>query len=63
MLLAVHAMSHGAQAALYFVAFVAFLVAAIVAWVVQPRALWATLVAVGLCLAVFVLFYNQLAAS
>lgn len=62
-MIAVHAMSAGAQAVLYFIAFVAFLVAAIVAWVVQPRLIWATCVAVGLTLMAFVLFYNALALS
>lgn len=62
-MIAVHAMSAGAQAALYFVAFVAFLVAAIVAWVVEPRLIWATLVAVGLCLMAFVLFWNAAAVA
>lgn len=62
-MVAVHTMSHGAEAVVYFVAFVAFLVAAIVAWVVQPRLIWATCVAVGLTLMAFVLFWNALAAS
>lgn len=63
MLLAVHAMSGGAQAVCYFVALVAFVVAAIFAWVVQPRAIWATLVAVGLSLWTLVAFVNALAIS
>lgn len=62
-MIAVHAMSAGAQAVFYFIAFVAFLVAAIVAWVIAPRLVWATLIAVGLTMMAFVLFYNALALS
>lgn len=62
-MLAVHAMSSGAQALFYFVALVAFIVAAIWAWVVQPRAVWATLVAVGLTMWTVVAFWNALALS
>lgn len=62
-MLAVHAMSGGTEAVLYFVALVAFIVAAFVAWFLAPRAIWATLIAVGLTMFSLVLFWNALAVS
>lgn len=62
-MIAVHSMSAGAQAVFFFLAFLGFLVAALFAWVVQPRLIWATLVALGLALWMFVLFYNALALA
>jgi hypothetical protein len=62
-MLAVHAMSGGGQAVFYFIALVAFVVAAVFAWVTAPRAIWATLVAVGLACFALVLFWNALALS
>lgn len=62
-MIAVHSMSAGAQAVLYFIAFAAFLIAAFVAWFVEPKLIWATLVAVGLAAWMFVLLYNALALA
>lgn len=62
-MLAVHAMSSGAQAFCYFIALVAFVIAAFWAWLVQPRAVWATLVAVGLTAWTIVAFWNALALT
>jgi hypothetical protein len=56
-------MSEGTQFVIYLVAFIAFVVAAVYAWVVQPRAVWATFVAVGLALWTLIAFWNALAAS
>lgn len=33
---------------MFLVAFILFIIGAIVAWAIQPRALWATVVSVGL---------------
>ena len=33
---------------MFLVAFILFILGAVVAWAIQPRAIWATLVAVGL---------------
>lgn len=63
MVLAVSRMSEGTQFVIYLVAFIAFVVAAVYAWVVQPRAVWATFVAVGLALWTLIAFWNALAAS
>ncbi len=41
---------HGLQGALYIIAALLFLVAAIIAWFVAPRAYWPTFVAAGLLL-------------
>jgi hypothetical protein len=41
---------NGFQGVLYIIAFLLFLVAAIVAWFVEPRYLWASFVALGLAL-------------
>lgn len=60
-MIAVEALSAGTQAVLYFVAFVAFVVAAVLAY--MTKALWATLVSAGLAFFVFVFFWNALAAS
>jgi hypothetical protein len=62
-MLAVHAMSAGTEAVLYFIALVAFVVAAIFAWVTAPRAIWATFVASGLALFALVLFWNSAALA
>jgi len=62
-MLAVHAMSGGAQAVIYFVALVVFVVAAIYAWLVTPRSIWSTLVAVGLTCWTLIAFWNALALS
>jgi uncharacterized membrane protein YqjE len=40
----------GVHGFLILIAFLLFAVAAIIAWVVQPRAVWATFVAAGLAL-------------
>jgi hypothetical protein len=40
----------GAHGVLILLAFLLFLVAAVVAWVIAPRAVWATFVAAGLAL-------------
>ena len=58
-LLALAAPTHGGQAVLYLLAFVAFVAAAIVAW----PAKYATLEAIGLALFVAVLAWVQLAAT
>lgn len=60
-MIAVEALSAGTQAVLYFIAFVAFVVAAVLAY--MTKALWATLVSAGLAAFVFVFFWNALAAS
>jgi hypothetical protein len=44
---------NGAGGALYLIAAILFLIAAIIAWFVMPRAYWPSLVALGLCLAAF----------
>jgi hypothetical protein len=37
---------------MFLVAFILFIIGAVVAWAIQPRALWATVVSVGLaCMA------------
>lgn len=43
----------GAGGALYLIAAILFLIAAIIAWFVMPRTYWASAVALGLCLAAF----------
>lgn len=40
----------GAHGVLILIAFILFAVAAVIAWVVAPRAVWATFVAAGLAL-------------
>jgi hypothetical protein len=40
----------GAHGVLILIAFLLFLIAAVVAWVIAPRAVWATFVAAGLAL-------------
>jgi hypothetical protein len=40
----------GAHGVLILIAFILFAVAAVVAWVVAPRAVWATFVAAGLAI-------------
>jgi len=40
--------NHGFADVMFLVAFIVFLGAAIVAWSIQPRVLWATVVSVGL---------------
>jgi hypothetical protein len=60
--LAVHAMSGGAQAVCYFIALVAFVVAAVLAWI-SGRIAYATLIAVGLALWTLIAFWNALALS
>lgn len=62
-MLAAHMMSHGAQAICYFIALLAAVIAAIVAWVIAPRMIWATAIAVVLVMFSLVAFWNQLAAS
>lgn len=62
-MLAVHAMSGGLQAVVYFIAFVAAVIAAIVAWVIAPRAIWATLIAVAIACFALVWFVNALAIA
>lgn len=62
-MLAVAALSGGAQFAVYLAAFILFVVAAVVAWVQAPHLVWATCVAAGLALATFVLMWNALALS
>lgn len=62
-MLAVHAMSAGTEAVLYFIMFVAFIVATLVAWFQPPRAIWAALISVGLTMFSLVLFWNALALS
>jgi hypothetical protein len=62
-MLAVHTMSAGTEAVLYFIALVAFVVAAIFAFVTAPRAIWAILVASGLALFALVLFWNSAALA
>lgn len=41
---------NGAGGVLTLIAVILFLIAAIIAWFVEPRTHWATLVAAGLCL-------------
>lgn len=60
-ILAVGAMSPGATAVFYFIAFVAFVVAGILSAVVKNYAI--ALISAGLALWVFVGFWNALAAS
>jgi hypothetical protein len=60
-MLAAHEMSHNAQFVIYLIAFILFVVAAVVAWL--AKAVWATFVAAGLACFAFVLFWNQLALS
>ena len=62
MLAAAHAMSTGAQTIVYFIAYAAFVDAAILAWVQTPRTWWPTFVAVGLACMTLVLFWNAAAA-
>lgn len=45
----------GLHGILILFAFIVFVIAAFVAWFVQPRLIWATLVAAGLALATFAL--------
>lgn len=45
----------GLHGVLILFAVILFAVAAIVSWFVQPRLIWATFVAAGLCLATFAL--------
>src|SRR5215831_4709575 len=54
-------MSHGAQFVFYLIAFIAFVVAAVLAWL--TKAVWATLIAAGAALVMFVAMWNQLALS
>lgn len=54
-------MSHNAQFIVYLIAFILFVVAAVIAYL--AKALWATFVATGLALFALVLFWNQLALS
>ena len=61
MLVAVSRMSEGTQAIIYFIALVAFVVAAVYAWI--SRTVWAALVALGAALWTFVAFWNVLALS
>ena len=61
-MLAVDALSGGAQAVFFFIAFVAFIVAGILA-VVPVKNYWAALVSFGLAAATFVWFWNALALS
>lgn len=60
-MLAVHTMSHGAQAIFFLAAFILFVVGAILAWI--PKAWTFVLLFAGLALIDFVWFYNALAAS
>jgi len=54
-------MSHSAQGICYLIALVAFIVAAVIAYL--NKAVWATFVAVGLVMFALVLMWNQFAAS
>jgi hypothetical protein len=60
-MLAAHEMSHNAQFIIYGIAFILFVVAAVIAW--MAKAVWATFVASGLALFALVMFWNQLALS
>ena len=62
-MLAVEALSGSAQAVVYFIALVFFVVAAILALTPQPKNYWAALVAGGLAGFAFVNFWNALAVS
>jgi hypothetical protein len=60
-MLATHAMSEGSQAIFYLAAFILFVVAAVLAY--MGKLVYATCIAAGLALFVFVFFWNALAAS
>jgi len=60
-MIAASIMSHGAQFVFYLLAFIAFVVAAVLAWL--TKAVWATLIAAGAALVMFVAMWNQLALS
>lgn len=49
----------GAHGFLILVAFLLFAVSAIIAWVVEPRAIWATFVAAGLALYMLALLFTS----
>jgi len=48
----------GVHGFLILIAFILFAVAAVVAWVVEPRAVWATFVAAGLALFMLALLFG-----
>lgn len=60
-MLALGHMSYGAQALFFGIALVAFIVAAVFAWV--AKAVWAMFVGIGLACFAFVMFWNALALA
>jgi len=48
----------GVHGFLVLIAFLLFAVAAVVAWVIEPRAIWATFVAAGLALFMLALLFG-----
>ncbi len=60
-MLATSVMSYGTQAVFFLIALVLFLVAGVAAY--MAKAVWASAVAVGLALWMFVLMYNSFALS
>lgn len=62
-MLAVHALSAGTQALVYFFAFIVFLIAGALSVIPTPKIWWNALVAFGLSACAFVLFWNAFALS
>jgi hypothetical protein len=63
MIAVAHVIGHGFQAAVWFIAMLLFIIAAVVAWFAPPaRLYWAFIIALGLALAAGLNFLIQIVA-
>jgi hypothetical protein len=63
MVLGISVMSAGWHAFFYGIGTLLFILAAVIAWLVQPRVFWHAAVAAGLALVFFVSFWDALALT